>query len=259
MRKSFPNVFDPPDPIFECSFATVACEFKSTDAQELEDHMRENYKEHIDLLLSSHLKMQFKSWEPAEKSPADGEGKEEQRDLFKSMYERIVVLEQLNREQALKIEKLSQFEMNRNGTLVWRIENFKRKVEMMESNAALRFYSSECFTDPNGYKFCARINLSPKRKECLCLHVHLMKSDNDYHLSWPFIGRIKISMINKEQESSQVDILMSKPDILAFHRPQEEISVRGFGFMEYALVKDLFSGGFVNDDCLTIKIQMNIV
>lgn len=256
MRKSFPEQFDPPNPIFECSFATISCEFKSIDAQELENHLKDNYKEHMDLLLSSHLKMQFKSWEPSEK-PSEGE--QPTRDLINQLYERIVVLEQMNREQSIKIEKLSHLDTNRNGTLVWKIENFKRKVEMMEANANLRFYSPECFTDPNGYRFCGRINFSPKRRDCLCLHIHLMKSDNDYHLSWPFIGRIKISMINKDQASTQDDILMSNPDILAFHRPQEDISVRGFGFMEYALVNDLFKRGFVNNDCLTIKIQMNIV
>lgn len=261
MRKSFPDQFDPPNPIFECTFATINCEFKSMEAQELEDHMRDSYKDHMDLLLSSHLKMQFKSWEPAQKTPAQGEGTDEQptRDLFQSMYERIVALEQLNREQALKIDKLSRLEMSRNGTLVWRIENFKRKLEMMESNTNLRFYSPECFTDPNGYRFCGRISLNSKCKDFLCFQIHFMKSDNDYHLAWPFIGKIKISMIHKDPKATQSDILMSNPDILAFHRPQEEISGRSYGFMEYALVKDIFKRGFVNEDCLIIKIQMNIV
>lgn len=260
MRKSFPDQFDPPNPIFECTFAAVSCSFKTMEAQELEDHMRDSYKEHMELLLSSHVNMQFKSWEPAEKSPTEGEANEQPtRDLFQSMYERIVSLEQLNREQALKIEKLARLEMSRNGTLVWRIENFKSKLEMMESNTNLRFYSPECFTDPNGYRFCGRINLTPKRRDSLCFQIHFMKSENDYHLPWPFIGKIKISMIHKEPKTTQSDILMSNPDILAFHRPQEDISVRSYGFMEYALVEDLFRRGFVNDDCLIIKIQMNIV
>jgi TNF receptor-associated factor 6 len=53
---------------------------------------------------------------------------------------------------------------------------------------------------------------------------------------------------------------MSKPEILAFHRPQQEISPRGFGFMEYAIISDILKRGFVTDESfLTIKIQMNIV
>ena len=67
-------------------------------------------------------------------------------------------------------------------------------------------------------------------------------------------------MINtRDSSQSQSDILMSKPEILAFHRPQEDISPRGFGFMEYALINDIIKRGFVENDCLIIKIQMNIV
>jgi TNF receptor-associated factor 6 len=52
---------------------------------------------------------------------------------------------------------------------------------------------------------------------------------------------------------------MSKPEILAFHRPISSISPRGFGFLEYASLNDIYKRGFVVDDTLVIKIQMNIV
>jgi TNF receptor-associated factor 6 len=264
MRKSFPDQFDPPNPIFECRFSTISCDFKTSDPQELEKHMEGGYKEHIDLLLNSHIKRQYQNWDPTEKSPTDDkEGflqlQSSTRELINAMYERIVVLEQKNHEQTVKIEKMQSMETKRNGTLVWRIEDFKRKCEMMQANNQVLFYSSEAYTEPNGYKFCARINLSTKVKDCLSFHIHLMRSENDYHLSWPFIGRIKISMINNDPNNSQHDILMSKPEILAFHRPREDISPRGFGFMEYAQISDIIRRNFIVDDCLTIKIQMNIV
>lgn len=259
MRKSFPDQFEQPNQIFECSFSTIACNFKSIEQQEVQEHMEKSYTKHIDLLLSSHLKAQYQSWNPSEKSENSEDKQTSTRELVNAMFERIVILEQQNREQSVKIEKLQQMETNRNGVLVWRVEDFKRKLEMMQFNTQVMFYSGECFTDPNGYKFCARINLSQKIKDCLSVHVHLMKSENDYHLSWPFIGRIKISMINKEPAQSQHDILMSKPEILAFHRPKEEISPRGFGFTEYALINEDMKRGFIVNDCLTIKIQMNIV
>lgn len=264
MRKSFPEQFDPPNVvIFECRFSTIQCEFKTNDHDELEQHMETASKEHLDLLLNNHLKTQYQAWEPLEKvKDGDKEALLRQqtttRDLINAMYERIVILEQLTREQSIKIEKLQSLETRRHGTLVWKVEDFKKKVELMQNNQM--FYSSEAYTSPDGYKFCARINLSHKIKDCLSLHVHLMKSDNDFHLSWPFIGRIRISMLHMRDSSlSQTDILMSKPEILAFHRPQEDISPRGFGFMEYASLSDIYKKGFVENDCLVIKIQMNIV
>lgn len=167
MRKSFPEQFDPPN-LLECRFATISCAFKSNDPQEMESHLLDACKEHMDLLLSSHLKTNYQGWEPSEKSAADDkeafyQQQASTRELINSMYERIVVLEQQNREQALKIEKLQQMETKRSGVLVWRIEDFKRKVEMMHGNPQTMFYSSECFTDPNGYKFCARASTCRRR------------------------------------------------------------------------------------------------
>jgi len=227
--------------------------------------MKEATKEHIDLLLSSYLKTQYKAWEPLDKSKNND--KEEffreqssTRDLINAMFERIVILEQQTREQAIKIENLQSMEKRHYGTLVWKIEDFKRKVELMQNNSNMMFYSTDAYTSPDGYKFCARISLSHKMRDYLSLHVHLMKSENDYHLSWPFIGRIKISMVNiKNAALSQNDCIMSKPEILAFHRPNEDISCRGFGFTEYALISDVIKRGFIENDCLVIKIQMNIV
>lgn len=267
MRKTFPEQFEPPNPIFECRFASVSCDFTSPDPLDVEKHMSENYKEHIDLLLSSHLKSQYQAWEPCEKSStANGDSEDvllqqqtSTRELINSLYERIVVLEQRNREQEIKIEKLQHMERNRHGILVWRIEDFKRKCDMMIASSQVMFYSAEAYTDPNGYKFCARINLSPKMENHLSFHIHLMRSDNDFHLSWPFIGRIKIQMIHKESTATQTDILMSKPEIQAFHRPREDVSPRGFGYTEYANISDVIRRGFLDGDCLTIKIEMNIV
>lgn len=264
IRKSFPEEFSQPNVLFECRFSTLSCDFKTTSADELEKHSKEATKEHIDLLLTRYLKTQYQAWDPLDKSKNDDKEKffrqqSTTRDLINAMFERIVILEQQTREQAIKIEMLQSIE-KRHGTLVWKIEDFKRKVESMQNNSNVMFYSPAAYTSPEGYKFCARINLSHKIKDYLSLHLHLMRSEHDYHLSWPFIGRIKISMIHtKNSALNQHDCIMSKPEILAFHRPNEDISCRGFGFTEYALISDIIKRGFIENDSLVIKIQMNIV
>lgn len=94
----------------------------------------------------------------------------------------------------------------------------------------------------------------------LGLHIHMMQSENDYHLDWPFKGRIKIQLIHPRGLSeSQSDTIMSKPEILAFHRPEQRVSPRGFGFVEYACVQEIVRKGFIDRDTLTIKIQVNLV
>lgn len=270
LRKSYPEQFPIVAPeIFYCKFAALSCDFKTCSKDEIDKHMEDTNKEHLDLMLRSHLKNQYKSWEPTEKSPNSKSNdnnpffqqQQSTNDLISAMYERIVVLEQQNREQSSKIENMQAMEQRRHGVLVWRLEDFSLKIEQMQSNPGMMMYSNDCYTDPNGYKFCARINLSQKSKDGagLSLHIHLMKSENDYHLLWPFVGRIKITMINKDASHSQHDVLMSKPDILAFHRPTQEISPRGFGFIDYAFVNDIYRKGFIDNNTLALKITMNIV
>jgi hypothetical protein len=80
------------------------------------------------------------------------------------------------------------------------------------------------------------------------------------HLEVDFLLYISPKNSFSKFDESQIDVIMSKPEILAFHRPQQEISPRGFGFMEYAIISDILKRGFVTDESfLTIKIQMNIV
>lgn len=98
----------------------------------------------------------------------NGEANHEQMDLIRGMYERIVVLEQQYREQNVKVEKLTE-DMGRalqlrncDGVLVWRVEQIHSKIDSMSNNANVLLYSSEAFTSPQGYKFCARLNISSK-------------------------------------------------------------------------------------------------
>lgn len=204
-------------------------------------------------------------------SSCNGDGTANSVDLLKSLYERIVVLEQQNHEKDLKIDKLAQqmakIALNTCGVharyscgiLVWKITQFQSKIAAMSGDPNAMFYSGECYTSPHGYRYCVRINISPKFKDFIGLHVHLMKSENDFHLEWPFRGRIKISMIHRNLNETKHDIIMSKPEILAFHRPGQEISPRGFGFLEYASISHVLNKGFVMMDTLTVKIQLNIV
>lgn len=190
--------------------------------------------------------------------------------LLKSLHDRVVVLENENREKDQKIEKLTN-QMAKaclmtdvqgrysNGVLIWCITQFQNKVRAMSRDPNLMFYSLDAYTSVHGYKFCARINISPKVKDSIGLHIHLMQSENDFHLDWPFRGRIKISMIHRNLSETKHDTIMSKPEILAFHRPTQNISPRGFGFIEYANINDIQNKGFVVNDSLSLKIQLNIV
>ncbi|KAJ6646612.1 TNF receptor-associated factor 6 [Pseudolycoriella hygida] len=257
----------------ECSFRQCGCTFKANTQSEIDAHVQDDMVSHLNLLMTAfkqNISFEFKSIEENKLWDAPNKNTNGTEDLLKVLYERIVVLEQQNREKDAQIEKLtkdmtkvclvSEIEARYSGgVLVWQITQFNSKVQAMRSDPNKMYYSNETFTSPHGYRYCARINISPKRKDFIGLHIHLMRSDNDFHLDWPFRGRIKISMIHRNLNETKHETIMSKPDILAFHRPTQKISPRGFGFIDYANIDELVDKGFIMMDTLSLKIELNIV
>ncbi|KAH8416529.1 hypothetical protein KR222_007730 [Zaprionus bogoriensis] len=270
----------------KCPFASIKCDFVGRpETNQLEEHLKTDMPLHMQLMLQAFQQTAIATWQPQKSSssalengthkgaalpppPAQyANGVDEQ--IVQTMYQRIVVLEQRTREQETRIENLNK-QLRRqqqpidarysNGTIVWQIEQLSALVERLRANANNQVYSHECYTSPYGYKFCARLNIQPRKPHVLSLHVHLMQSENDFHLDWPFKGRIKLCMVHPGDASeSQHDTIMTKPEILAFHQPREAISTRGFGFLEYADISNIRQLGFCANDRLLIKIEINIV
>lgn len=276
----------------KCPFSTIKCDFVGrAETNALEEHLKDDMPHHMQLLLQVFQQTALSTWNPQKITNGGGEASndhcanntagsvlpppppqyanEADEQLVQAMCQRIVVLEQRCREQDVKLENLTkQLLATRqhidprysNGIIVWEILNFKALVEQLRANTNNQVYSRDCYTSPYGYKFCARLNIQPKKDHLLSLHVHLMQSENDFHLDWPFKGRIRLCMIHPHDANiSQHDTIMTKPEILAFHQPRERISTRGFGFVEYANIADMVRKGFCKDDRVVIKIQINIV
>lgn len=85
----------------------------------------------------------------------------------------------------------------------------------------------------------------------------MMKSNNDDFLDWPFKGKIFFRLINPAfPHLSQVDTMITRPDLSAFQRPTTEMSTRGFGFTTYISANDIKYKGFISSDSLQISIKI---
>jgi len=107
-------------------------------------------------------------------------------------------------------------------------------------------------------RFCARLNLSPNDRTHIALHIHLMRTDHDDSLLWPFTGRITFMLVNPKDSSQHVcDTMMSRPELGAFKRPMRDMNPRGFGYTEFVSVHDLSVQGFVTpNDSILIKLHI---
>lgn len=290
-----PETSSKPDIKILCSFHAVGCKETFDSQDEMNHHLNENTQTHMSYLMNAYSEIKINNdlsnasidakeqealtlWEAPDK---DGKQPSEEpinntNALIRALYERVVVLEQRNREQDIVIanisKQLSAFavaKMKQNndmllrycmGNYVWKIDSFKARLDAMLKDHYKMLYSPGFYTSPNGYRFCVRLNISAQNPQCLALHVHLMRTENDDCLEWPFNGRISFAMINQyEPDLTQRDTMMSNSSLIAFRKPSAEICVRGFGYTEYAPVSDVIKNGFVRDDSLVIRVNIRCV
>ncbi|KAM3967957.1 TNF receptor-associated factor 6 [Aphomia sociella] len=286
-----PQTSSQPDIRVPCSFQAVGCKESFDSEKDMSNHLNNETQKHLSYLMNAYSELKMNSdmsdanmdakqqeamalWDAPDKNkpqPADAQLNNTSA-LIRSVFERVVILEQRNREQAIcianltkKIDALSALTNYNNvrycmGTYIWKIENFKDRMEKMMKSHNSMLYSPAFYTSPYGYRFCVRLNISPQNSECFALHLHMMKSEFDDCLDWPFNGRIAVAMINQyNPELTQKDTMMSISHLMAFQKPTVDICPRGFGFTEYAAVRDVFTKGFVKDDTLIIKVHIKYV
>ncbi|KDR22761.1 TNF receptor-associated factor 6 isoform X1 [Zootermopsis nevadensis] len=272
----------------DCSFREVGC-LASVHPDELVTHLDTQIHYHTSLLNAAYSKLQVSMqekkvdakaqeasnlWEPDSKGHMNGDVQQSWQGLLRSLYERIVVLEQRNREQDIQLENMkrqlfanidqvSQDLALRycNGTYLWTVTQISKKLVSMATNPTRSmFYSPGFYTAPNGYRFCARLNLSPNDHSHIALHIHLMRTGHDDSLSWPFTGRITFMLVNATDSSRHIcDTVMSRPELHAFKRPLRDMNLLGFGYTEFVSVHDLLisTQGFVTpDDSILIKLHI---
>ncbi|KAK9509780.1 hypothetical protein O3M35_007017 [Rhynocoris fuscipes] len=274
---------------FACPFKSIGCKEVFKIQSQLIQHTHRCMNQHLQLLTIAHTKLseQIPSlngeikeqeaalWDPPPKQP-NHLILDTSQALIKSLYERIVILEQKNtelevqlkntREQILKIlDDKQKYEANLalrlcNGTYIWNLSDMRSKISAFLVDPSLTFYSEGFYTSYSGYKFCARIHISPDLKY-LKLLIHLMKSENDYALSWPFSGRIAFTLIHPTQPDLSVcEVMCSKPDSGAFKKPTKTMNTIGFGYSEFILIEHLSAMKFFNDDgSVNIKIQITCI
>ena len=88
----------------------------------------------------------------------------------------------------------------------WKIVNFTRKLAEAKSNNDFGDFESEPFFCSCGYKMKVSVNLNggPNGDTgYMGIFIHLMKSDRDNFLSWPFTKRCTFVLIDQQDDPGQ--------------------------------------------------------
>lgn len=142
------------------------------------------------------------------------------------------------------------------GMYVWKLDSFTERLNDMIIEPSKMIYSPGFYTNPNGYKMCARINISSKNSHYLSIVLHVMKSDNDEALDWPFVGSILFILVHPDNSEKSIrEKTLSQPGLEAFQKPLTRYNKRSFGYTEFVQINELKN--FIRDNCLIFRIEIN--
>lgn len=82
-----------------------------------------------------------------------------------------------------------------NGTLIWKIRDYKRRKQEAVAAKTLSLYSQPFYTGYFGYKMCARVYLNGDgmgKGTHLSLFFVVMRGEYDALLPWPFKQKVKV-------------------------------------------------------------------
>ncbi|KAK6973152.1 TNF receptor-associated factor 6 [Biomphalaria glabrata] len=192
-----------------------------------------------------------------------------QKQKIEELTHKLASMEQLNADLALKVGKLKgELEESEgrfcNGDFYWRIPEFSQYQMKAISGEPSMLHSPPFYTSTWGYKMCIRANLASNLNEnaghFLSLFIHFMQGHNDHFITWPFSGKIILSIIDQNPDrNSQVNIsetLIAKPNLIAFQKPTSFRNHKGFGYIEFISLMTLKTKNYLKDDSLIIRAQV---
>ncbi|XP_076035019.1 TNF receptor-associated factor 6-like [Oratosquilla oratoria] len=147
-----------------------------------------------------------------------------------------------------------------NGCYIWKIQEFSEMCAEMQKSPSKTHHSPPFYTSPFGYKFCLRTNVTWKENRVyLTLFVHMMQSENDDFLKWPFQGYIELTILDVGESESKKHIterMTTRPGLQAFRRTHSFRNQKGFGYTEFVLLERIMNpteSAYVKHDTLFIR------
>lgn len=157
-------------------------------------------------------------------------------------------------------DRLRTFELTSyNGTLVWRIDEYRRKMrETSVENSAL--VSSPFFTHHIGYSMVGKVflngNGTGQGTHISFFHV-ITRGDLDEVLLWPFNRKITMSIINQETGSHDFRQILYPNETVGYRRPSTDMN-KSNGFSLFISHAELEARNrYIRNDVLFLHIRVD--
>ncbi|XP_056282259.1 TNF receptor-associated factor 3 isoform X1 [Pseudoliparis swirei] len=147
-----------------------------------------------------------------------------------------------------------------NGTLIWKIRDYKRRKQEAVGAKTLSLYSQPFYTGYFGYKMCARVYLNGDgmgKGTHLSLFFVVMRGEYDALLPWPFKQKVTLMLMDQGPSRKHLgDAFKPDPNSSSFRRPAAEMNIAS-GCPLFVSQTVLETGSYIKDDTIFIKVTVD--
>ena len=143
-----------------------------------------------------------------------------------------------------------------NGTLLWKIDGYKRKRQDAINGFKTALYSHPFYSAQFGYKMCAKIYMNGDgvgKGSHLSLFFVVMRGDYDALQTWPFQKKITMMLLDQGNGDHMIDTFHSDPQSSSFRRPKSEMNIAS-GSSLFMPLDSLNNRQYIKDDVMFVKI-----
>lgn len=213
--------------------------------------------------ISDEIKKAEKFTELIKSSAAEGEPYEKQIDTLNQKLKRLDVIHKQNSVQMKDIELKTKLYQSTtyDGTYIWKLDNLQKRYLDAVAGNVTELLTPPLYTSRFGYKFCAKLLLNGdakpgERSQHIAIYLILMRGDFDDILSWPFRNLVKITLLNMDPKKQNIErVLIPRVELQHFHKPTKFMN-NAIGFPRFCSQDSLYSEGYVRDDSLFVKIEV---
>ncbi|CAF0843364.1 unnamed protein product [Rotaria sp. Silwood1] len=154
-------------------------------------------------------------------------------------------------------EQKQDFIVPSNGTLLWKIDNIKKKL----NNIRFVLTSPSFYTSPDGYKMCVRLYVNGNgvgQSTHISIFIVLMRGNSDAILVWPFNFQVIFCLYNLIDQSNHIiESFQSDTESKCFQRPKAEMNI-GCGISKFIPISIIQqdNNSYICDDSIYIKVMV---
>eukprot|EP00794_Sanderia_malayensis_P003024 gene3024-3483_t len=285
----------------KCPAANVSCIYKEMGCSyvgtkdSMDKHVQSEMKEHLHTACKSLSKMKIEQEETSKKlqqqsnqmktiqesfyeytlllKKIDAQQEEMQckikqqesviKDQAKQLASKDVIIDQLQSELAECSEYLCEAKYgSSNGTLLWRIDSFREKLNQALSQKNFSMYSPAFYTSKFGYKLCAQLfpaGCGENNTHYMSIYFHLMSTEHDDVLRWPFSHKISFTLLDQAENPDEANnisyTIVPAANAVNYQKPIQRVS-EGRGCHRFVSLCDIENRNYIKNNNVFIKIKV---